>query len=233
MNPNEPAQADINGVFSVPLVIAHHPSPEALNSELRELFLRCTEEGDKHRNPTPFVYRNEALYESNFSLFDWPQPAAQKLREFCLTQLYQTVGELNGYGVDVLQKMHYSLESWFHVTRKGGFFGAHNHPNHSWSGVYCVAHDGDDPASDSGKLVFLNPHATSTMYIDWATKNLKHPFSRSPLMLRLKPGQLVLFPSWLQHEVLPYEGDNLRITVAFNARFRYSGEDVRRHAPTA
>src|SRR5699024_9532199 len=104
------------------------------------------------RNPDEFVYRNEELWESNFSLFNWPEPAVQELKQFCLSQLYHTIGEINGSGAETLQKMHYGLELWLHVTRRGGFFGTHNPPNHSWSGVYCVAHDGDDPDSDSGKL---------------------------------------------------------------------------------
>ena len=43
------------------------------------------------------------------------------------------------------------------------------------------------------------------------------------LELRLQAGELVLFPSWLLHEVLPYEGDDVRITVAFNVRFMLAG----------
>ena len=52
-------------------------------------------------------------------------------------------------------------DCWFHVTRRGGFFGLHNHPMASWSGVYCVEpgrHDADKP--DSGMLTFLNPATT-------------------------------------------------------------------------
>ena len=37
---------------------------------------------------------------------------------------------------------------------------------------------------------------------------------------RLRAGQLVLFPSWFNHEVLPYRGQGERITVAFNCWFR-------------
>ena len=33
-------------------------------------------------------------------------------------------------------------------------------------------------------------------------------------------GQLVIFPSWLMHEVLPYLGERERIVVAFNAWIR-------------
>ncbi len=31
------------------------------------------------------------------------------------------------------------------------------------------------------------------------------------------PGQLVLFPSWLAHQALPYDGELERVIVSFNA----------------
>ena len=31
------------------------------------------------------------------------------------------------------------------------------------------------------------------------------------------PGQLVIFPSWLPHQAMPYAGDQDRIIVSFNA----------------
>jgi uncharacterized protein (TIGR02466 family) len=215
--------------FSVPIAIAHLENCEGLNAELRALFLAKESEGDKYRNPTPYVIRNQALFESNFRLFDWPQACIQKLRQFCYDNVYRTIGELNGYDLATLQKLHVADEAWFHLTRRGGFFGAHNHAMHSWSGVYCVSHHGDDPDTDSGKLSLINPHAMNTMYIDMANANMHQPYHMGMRMMRLKPGQLVLFPSWLLHEVLPYDGDDVRITVAFNSRFMLHGakrEDV-------
>ncbi len=208
--------------FAVPMVLASLDNSEALNAELRELFLARSAD-DRYRNPDPFTHRNAALFESNFRLFDWPQPCIQKLRDFCHASLYRAIGELSGYDVPMLRRLHAASEAWFHVTRKGGYFGPHNHPMHSWSGVYCVCHSGDDPASDSGKLTVINPHSMNTMFIDMANSSMKMPFHMSNRMLRLKAGDLVLFPSWLLHEVLPYEGDDARITVAFNVRFRLDG----------
>ncbi len=208
--------------FSVPMVFASLADSEALNSELRELFLARASD-DRYRNPDPYTHRNAALFESNFRLFDWPQPCVQRLRDFCYASLYKAIGELSGYDVPMLRRLHAASEAWFHVTRKGGYFGPHNHPMHSWSGVYCVSHTGDDPASDSGKLTMINPHSMNTMFIDMANSSMKMPFHMSNRMLRLKAGDLVLFPSWLLHEVLPYEGDDVRITVAFNVRFRLDG----------
>jgi len=210
-------------LFSVPGAHATLPGCEALNAELRELFLAKEAEGDRYRNPDPFTHRNEALFESNFRLFDWPQQCVQTLRTFCLSSLYQAIGELNGYDTAMLRRLHVATDAWFHVTRKGGYFGPHNHPMHTWSGVYCVCQEGDDPDSDSGRLTLINPQAMNTMYIDMAIAKLKRPYSMGNRMHRLNPGELLLFPSWLLHEVLPYEGDGVRITVAFNARFMLEG----------
>ena len=213
----------ITQAFAVPIVVANMENCDALNAELRELFLRCETEGDKFRNPDPLVYRNDALFESHFGLFDWPHQCVVKLRDFCYSNLYQAIGELNGYDTAMLRRLHIAHESWFHNTRKGGFFGPHNHPLHSWSGVYCVSHSGDDPNSDSGKLTFINPFSTMNMFLDMAIAKMQPPYNQAHLMVRLQPGQLVLFPSWLLHEVAYYDGDDVRITVAFNARFRLEG----------
>lgn len=223
MSAPQASKFDIDPLFATPTVFAHMKDSEQLNADLEALFEKIEAEGDKYANPEPFVVRNKTLYESNFTLFEWKQQCVQDLKAFCLSNLYRAIQELNGYDVHTLRRMHVATESWFHVTHKGGFFGAHNHALHSWSGVYCVRHDGDDPQSNSGRLTFINPNAMSTMYMDTAVSNMKSPYAYSNRRLRLEPGQLVLFPSWLLHEVMPYEGDTKRITVAFNARFRMSG----------
>lgn len=222
MNTSTPATEVIHA-FAVPIGVTRLTDQATLNPQLRKLFLERETKGALYANPEPRVKRNRTLFESRFDLFDWPEPCVQQLKSFCLGQLYQMFQSLNGYDLDKMQHMHFGLESWFHITRGGGYFAAHNHPNHSWSGVYCVQHDSDDPDSDSGRLCFLNPNLASNMYVDAANVRLQRPFSGAPLRLRLEPGQLVLFPSWLLHEVMPYEGSSERITVAFNARFRYTG----------
>lgn len=213
----------IRPLFSVPIIQARLPDCEQLNRELTDVFLETEKGGDEYRNRDTFVHRNEALYESRFDLFDWPRDCIQQLRNFCMERLYSTIGQLNGYDLETLKRLHVALESWFHITRRGGYFSAHHHPMHSWSGVYCVKHDGDEPESQSGRLCFINPNANGAMYLDTAISNMRPPFDYAPRRMRLVPGQLVLFPSWLLHEVMPYEGDTLRITVAFNARFRMTG----------
>ncbi len=210
--------------FAVPFVLCEHPDPAGLNERLRSLFLQREQAGERYANPQPLVQRNEALWESNFQLFDWPDRPVAELRDYCWQQLYRAIGELNGYTREELLRLHIGAESWFHITRKGGYFALHNHPMASWSGVYCVA-AGDDRSGieDSGLLSFVSPMAANTMYIDMAIARMGQPYAYGPRNFKLKAGQLVLFPSWVLHEVRPYFGDGERITVAFNARFRMVG----------
>lgn len=211
--------------FSVPIVSVQMTEPDALNRELRDFFVDCASKGERFANPEPFTHRNRSLFESHFTLFDWPNHAVEALRDFCWQQLYQTIGQLNGYDSQTLGRLHIAHESWFHLTQRGGYFGVHNHPMHSWSGVYCVCQEGDERHPDSGKLTFISPYAANTMYTDMASFKLQPPYQTGNIPVRLQPGQLVIFPSWLLHEVTPFEpeADGLRITVAFNARFHMQG----------
>jgi uncharacterized protein (TIGR02466 family) len=161
------------------------------------------------------------LFESHFNLFADDNRAIQELRNFCWEQLAALIGHLNGYDPPTLQRLRISNECWFHITRRGGFFGLHNHPNASWSGVYCVdPGKHDEGKKESGLLVFVNPAISGAMHMDAGVAQLKAPFGVSLATFSLEPGQLVLFPSWVLHDVKPFEGEGARITVAFNCSFK-------------
>lgn len=211
----------ISPMFAVPFAFDQHPDPGRLNAELRALFLLREAEGVRHANPNPNTLRNGQLFESHFDLFTWPEPCIRQLQDFCLSSLLRTVGTLNGYEPATLRRFEITTDAWFHITRRNGFFGIHNHPMASWSAVYCVSPGRNDPDQpDSGALSFINPHSTKMMYVDPGVTGLKRPFSWANLGYHLVPGQLVMFPSWVLHQVMPYFGEGERITVALNCTFR-------------
>jgi uncharacterized protein (TIGR02466 family) len=217
---NSRNRVEIAPFFAVPFGFARLEDNAALNTELRALFLERAAQGARHANPRPLTQRNAQVFESEFQLFRWPESCVQKLKQFCWRSLLALIGELNRYDESMLHQILIYSDSWFHVTRRGGFFALHNHPMATWSGVYCVSpgeHDADKP--DSGLLSFVNPATTAAMYLDVATANLRGPFSYNIRHLRLQAGQLVLFPSWVLHDVKPFEGNGERITVSFNCWF--------------
>lgn len=215
-------KSEIVPIFSVPLGISFNPEHERLKHKLVELFKKneITSEKDQHGS----VKKNKQVFESAFDLFNWSDSCVQELQKFCWAQLYQFIGSLNRYDVNTLRNLHIACESWYHITRKGGYFGIHNHPMASWSGVYCVdAGESVDGEPDSGALHFISPQISTTSFIDKSCSNLSGQFCRGNKVIHLQDGQLVLFPSWLLHEVKPYFGNTERITVAFNCWFKYTG----------
>jgi Putative 2OG-Fe(II) oxygenase len=209
---------DLMNMFSVPFTFSRHPAHERLNPALKHFIYAQEKSGPP--NPRPLTQRNAALFESDFNLFRANDPAVQELKVFCWNQLFSLVGFLNGYDPPTLERLQLYNDCWFHVTRRGGFFGVHNHPNASWSGVYCVDPGRHDPGKkDSGVLSFVNPMIMSAMHMDAGVARMQLPYGYQVANVSLDAGQLVLFPSWVLHDVKPFEGEGERITISFNCWF--------------
>jgi uncharacterized protein (TIGR02466 family) len=212
---------ELVNMFAVPFGLSRFPDAARLNLRLKEVLFAI--ERARAVNPQPYTQRNAALFESHFDLFRVQDEAVQELKRFCWDQMLALIGQLNGYDLATLQRLQIYNHCWFHITRRGGFFGLHNHPNASWSGVYSVDPGRSDPdKTDSGLLSFVNPMITSAMHMDPGNQRMSLPYGNQIAHLRLEPGQLVLFPSWVLHDVKPFEGDGERITIAFNAWFTLS-----------
>ena len=205
-------------LFAVPLAQVQHPAALELNDRLRAYILNLEAQGSRHQNPSPAMAIPEHLFESRFDFFASTEPCVLQLKEFCFAWLKKTIGQLSNLTPSELNALAVSSHTWFHVSRSGAYFAMHNHPMASWSGVYCVA-PGDAGRADNGALSFLNPLGAANMFVDRGNARLQLPFSSKNFLLRQQAGELVLFPSYLFHQVMPYIGSSERITVAFNCWF--------------
>ena len=212
-----PAPKLVN-MFAVPFAFGQYAAHAPLNAALKRLVFSLEKTGAV--NPRPFTQRNTQVFESHFNLFRESDPAIQELKAFCWDQMLNVIGQLNGYDVPTIKRLEIYNDCWFHISRRGGFFGLHNHPNASWSGVYCVdpgQHDAGKP--NSGLLSFVNPMLMTSMHIDAGVAKIPLPYGNQIASVRLAAGELVIFPSWVLHDVKPFEGEGERITIAFNCWF--------------
>jgi hypothetical protein len=208
----------LSPIFAVPLGEARLVPCERLNRELEALFL--ARENAEHRNPMPSHIPQEELFESRFNLFRWPEACVQELRKFMLDTVAQTVLQATTLLPEDLARLTLHNHTWFHITRYAGSFISHNHPMASWSAVYCVrAGEAAAERPGSGVLRFFDPRGGANAYLDPANARLQPPFALKPLEFRLTEGQIVVCPSYLFHEVTPFYGRDLRITVATNCWF--------------
>jgi hypothetical protein len=208
----------VNPTFAVPFGEARLAACERLNRQLEALFL--ARETDEYRNPTPTHTPQQEMFESRFNLFRWPEPCVQELRAFMLECVAETVRQASDLQPAELAGLQIHNHTWFHVTRYAGSFVAHNHPLASWSAVYCVR--AGEPAPEhpaSGVLRFLDTRPGADAYLDIANRRLRPAFALHSREVRLEEGQVIVFPSFAFHEVSPFYGRDMRITVASNCWF--------------
>jgi len=151
-------------------------------------------------------------------------PEWQGFLRFVVESLRDTVKAANA-GVWPAQglDLRISLDGmWFQMSNGGAFHDVHSHGNCSWSGVYCVQVDPQErrvshptygPAN--GVTRFFGPRfeRLGGARIDMGNAYLQD----AHLDFDPVPGQLLIFPSWLVHQALPYGGEQERVIISFNA----------------
>ncbi len=104
------------------------------------------------------------------------------------------------------------LWGWGVSLRAGNSQDLHVHPTAHISGVYYISAPPGALAetSTSGKIRFYDPRPRANMN-QLFTQITRH--SEMP-----SPGDVLLFPSWLEHSVAPFQGEGERLCIAFNVR---------------
>ena len=147
-----------------------------------------------------------------------------RLLRFIVDGLRQTVALANqGAWPEATPGLQIALRGiWFQIANRGAHHDVHTHGNCSWSGVYCVQVDDAEPraahpllGATNGVTRFYGPHFN---HLGGAHMDFGNAYLQSAhLDIEPRPGQLVVFPSWLPHQALPYDGEADRIIVSFNA----------------
>lgn len=100
--------------------------------------------------------------------------------------------------------------SWINVTRRGGHHSMHLHPHSVISGTLYLL-----TPKDGGNLKFEDPRLSKFMCAPARKENAKM-FNQTFVELQPKAGHLVLFESWLRHEVESNLSDKDRMSISFN-----------------
>lgn len=99
---------------------------------------------------------------------------------------------------------------WVNLLKPGGHHSAHIHPHSILSGTFYV-----EVPKGSGSIRFEDPRLPMMMAApvrrEDAPEELR-PFAT----VEPKPGLLLIWESWLRHEVLPGDARDERLSVSFN-----------------
>lgn len=193
-------------LFSTPLFRYRLKDADALNQELLTEMerLRSTSDG--------VTKSNRGGWHSSGNLFRDDAPSIQRLKRDAKAAVMASTTSI-GSKTDPTT-LDLKLFGWMNANPPSGFNAPHTHPGAHWSGTYYVAQP-DVESGSSGMIEFLDPR---TDLPNW--RLLQAPVFRLKKAIRPKPGELVLFPSYLVHWVYPNETAQERVTIAFNATFR-------------
>jgi uncharacterized protein (TIGR02466 family) len=201
--------AEIRSYFATPVVVATLPDAAALNLELRKIIL------EREQKEKGVQHSNLGGWQSSWDFEDWGGAAARRLLEAARELATRMTSDRAGRPVRIAWKSN----AWANVNRRGHGNEFHTHPGAYWSGTYYVDDGGigEDHELD-GAFEMQDPRGVApAMYAPQLSFAVPGGQSAGASELIFpKSGQLVLFPSWLQHAVRPYRGERMRISIAFN-----------------
>jgi uncharacterized protein (TIGR02466 family) len=184
-------ESNINGIFPTPIYISK------LDRELTPLELKFVDKNKKD------FYKNDGNITSNNNYILNEKPFINIKKELDL--------RVQDYFDKVISPANnitpYITQSWLNYTETNQYHHKHAHPNSLVSGVFYInCHEEHD------KIKFFNDiYKTIRLEIkDW---NL---WNSETWWFSVKTGDIILFPSSLTHMVETKQGDNTRISLAFN-----------------
>jgi uncharacterized protein (TIGR02466 family) len=205
-------------LWSTPMGVHRFAQADEVNPLLVRVFrsLRATDPG---ADPQAAFYASADDLLQRVRLPEW-----DALVRFIVDGLRQTVALANqGAWPEATPGLQIALRGlWFQIANRGSHHDVHTHGNCSWSGVYCLQVDDDAQrqahpllGATNGVTRFYGPHFNHLggAHMDFGNAYLQAAHLDVPPRL----GQLVVFPSWLPHQAMPYDGENDRVIVSFNA----------------
>ena len=206
---------DVRPLFATPLVVFDVPDAAALNVELRRVI-------KERMSSHPSTQKsNMGGWQSSWDMDRWGGPAAIKLLAYGRNVANRLTTDQEGTVGKGPYPGHFAVtwigNMWANVNRSGHGNEYHSHPGSYWSGTYYVD-DGGIAADPSlgGELEFLDPRGPVPLMNAPHLRMAGHLSAGSTERIRPQAGRLVMFPSWVFHQVRSYHGDAERISIAFN-----------------
>ncbi|MEO8619035.1 MAG: TIGR02466 family protein [Sphingomicrobium sp.] len=193
----------MRNLFITPLYEARIDDADLLDELSHSIRTLAVDDGAGVRWSRDHGYKG---YTSYASLNDLPRrdPAFDDLKRL-LTRHAGTFA--NSLAWDVKPKLD-SL--WVNLLKSGGHHSGHIHPHSILSGTLYV----DVPAG-SGAIRFEDPRLPLMMAAPVRSEDAPAEF-RTFVDVAPEPGLLLLWESWLRHEVRPGTGKGERLSISFN-----------------
>ena len=198
----------VRGLFATPVAALEVPDAERINAALSTAIL-------SRRDIYPSIQASNAGgWHSDRDILEWGGAEAAQVIDLAKGVAAQLTADRTGAPI----RPAWRVSAWANVSTAGHANVAHYHAGAFWSGTYYVEDGGcgGDP-SLGGEFEMLDPRGPAPgMYAPTLKFTGDGASVGGAETIRPKPGLMILFPSWLMHQVRPYRGTGTRISLAFN-----------------
>jgi uncharacterized protein (TIGR02466 family) len=188
-----------HGIFPCPVYVVKRDTDLSLKEE-KEIGKIIDKEG---------MYRNEGNSASiNSYIFNGK---LKKIKQFCEQHIKTYVVQV----INPREKLDfYITQSWLNVTKPGEYHHNHSHANSIISGVFYISTEEDD------KITFTDPNLKLKEMLKFEHKEY-NVWNSTNWFFPVNNNELLLFPSWLNHQVESNEKATTdRISISFNTFVR-------------
>lgn len=208
-----PALPQVTSLFDTLVVVDEMPAAAEVNRALKTAILA-------RRARTPGVkVSNIGGWQSDRQILQWGGDAALRLAERIAAAADRFTVDIAAAGAP---RHEWVSEMWANVSPPQASNQRHTHPGAFWSAVYYVddGYGGSDDRALGGELVLVDPRMP-TILMNMPNLRFRMPgraADEPQLAMRPRTGRIVMFPAWLSHGVMPYQGASERISIAVNLR---------------
>ena len=153
---------------------------------------------------------NNCGYQSNNFNYDIIQKEYPNLDQLFNTLLIDAQSIVNN------DQLHLT-NSWVNINKSNHFNWPHTHPGSVLSGSFYLQTVEYYGSNNDGAITFTRPQQFHEYNLNEYLRTMPmHSYSRSSLSFYPKDGDVLFFPSHLNHRVNPHKSDIDRISIAFN-----------------
>jgi uncharacterized protein (TIGR02466 family) len=194
-------------LFATQIYVTRLAAARSLNSRLKSECLQLRSDDSAGRRWSRDAYPGGYTSYNSQSRMQQLSPTFAALERLLNTHVRKFSRQLQ---LDLGQRRLVMTDCWVNVMPRGVVHGLHLHPHATISGTYYV-----QTPPRCAALKFEDPRVDRYMAAPPRVANARAE-NRTWVSIPAVAGQLVLFESWLRHEVPPNPSTAERISVSFN-----------------
>ncbi|MFZ5747001.1 MAG: TIGR02466 family protein [Pseudomonadota bacterium] len=202
-------RAEMLGLFETTVLHGHVEGAGPLADALESVIRARQDQGYSGLNRSNF-----GGWHSDTDMLDWGGAPARELSDMAI----RMARRMSHFDRRDPETVDWSVRMWANVSPAGAVNMSHAHPGVLWAAVFYVATGGAPGADIGGELYFEDPRFPVPFTTFPGFRAIGADGQPQQVDRKVVPsrGDLVLFPAWMRHGVMPHTGDGDRISIAMN-----------------